>query len=114
QVVDDGLGGDDSIACVGRSNRVLGGGDLVGAATKLGGVAPVGGGIRRFYAGEPFTDRVGDRLGHFQVVEDMLVGRFPVRRGRAAQRRIGVDGVDAAVGGQHLVDPRVVPATVVD
>ena len=91
QVVGDGLGRDDSGARISGGDGVFGDGDGVGTAAEFGGVGPVVLGVGRVDARQPVGDRRGHRLGHVQVVEDVLVGRVPVR---GAEQRVGIDVFD--------------------
>ena len=54
-------------------------------------------------------------LGDIQVIEDVLVGRLPgICSVRGGEKRIGIDRFDCRMIGQHLIDPWVVTAAVVD
>lgn len=86
--------------------------DCVGAAAELGGVRSIVPGIGRVEVRQPVGDRCRDRLGDIEVVEDVFVGRVVVAHG--AEQRVGIDRLDTRMAGQHLVDPRVVPAAVVN
>jgi hypothetical protein len=84
--------------------------DRVGPAAEFGGVGPVVRGIARVDGRQPVGDRSGNRLGDVQVVEDVLIGRLAAM----LPKRIRINRSDRPMPGQHLVDPWVVTAAVVD
>ena len=95
---------------MGLADGALGRGDLVGLLAELGRVGAIGVGVAGIDLGEPVGDLAGDRLGGGRVVEDVLVGRLL----RRVQQRVRIDVRDVGMVGQHIVDPVVVAAAVVD